>query len=247
MKKSKILLFDIETSKNIVKTFQMWQTNINHTDIIQDWYIISAAWKFLGERKIYSVACTQTGLKKGNDKNVVKALVKAIREADIVIGHNGDKFDIKKLKARMIKHNLKPIGQVKSIDTLKAARREFSFTSNRLDYLGSFLGVGRKIVNETGLWDKVMSGDMTALRKMVKYNKQDVKLLEDVYLRMRPYITNHPDLRVLEDKMRNECPVCTSSNTIKFGKRHLMKVKKVYQRYVCNDCGHSFQGKKPIN
>jgi len=180
-KEPRILLYDIETSMSIAKTFQFWNTNIRHGAIVKEWYIISGAWKFLGEKEVHSVACTQAGLKNGNDKNVVKALCKAISEADMIIGHNGDKFDLKKLKARVIKHGLPPVSNIKTLDTLKCARREFAFSYNNLDYLGQFLEVGTKIKNEPGLWDKVMAGDMEALGRMVKYNIQDVRLLEAVY------------------------------------------------------------------
>lgn len=244
----KILIWDIETSYSVVKTFSLFKPMISPSQIVSDWFIICGAWKFLGEDKVHSIACTKKGLKIGDDKRVVKALRKAIESADIIIGHNGDKFDLKKLRARVIKHELPPINNIKTIDTLKVARREFNFTSNRLDYIGNFLGVGGKIENEPGLWDKVMAGDMGALDRMVEYNERDVTLLEDVYLRMRPHISNHPDVNVFTDQqMLNPCPNCGSCDTIRNGKRPAMKVKKIFQRRACYNCGTSFLESKPIN
>lgn len=248
-KTPKILLWDIETSMSIAKTFNFWNTNIHHGAIVKEWYIISGAWKFLGEKEVHAIACSKSGLKKGDDKRVVKALCKAISEADLIIGHNGDKFDLKKLKARVIKHGLPPVNHTKTLDTLKCARREFNFSYNNLDYLGAYLEVGQKIKNEPGLWDKVMAGDMDALGRMVKYNKQDVKLLEAVYLKMRPHITNHPNVNVMvgDSHLVYNCPNCGSEKTIKNGKRPAMKISKIFQKRACHNCGHSFLEKKPLN
>ena len=247
-KEPKILIWDIETSYSVVKTFSLFKPMINPSQIISDWYIICGAWKFLDEKETHSIGCTKSGLKKGDDKRVVKALCKAIQEADIIIGHNGDKFDLKKLRARVIRYGLPPINHIKTIDTLKVAKREFNFTSNRLDYIGRFLGVGSKMINEPGLWDKVMAGDMAALSRMVEYNERDVTLLEDVYLKMRPHISNHPNVNVFTDnQVINPCPNCGSCKTIKNGKRPAMKVSKVFQKRACLDCGASFLEKKPLN
>ncbi len=247
-KNCKILFWDVETSFNIVKTFGIWNVNINPSQIIQNWYIICGAWKWLGEEEIYHTSCSRSQLLKGNDKRVVKDLCNAIKDADIIIGHNGDKFDLKKLRARVIKHGLPPINNIKTIDTLKVAKREFNFTSNRLDYIGEFLGLGGKMANPPGLWDKVMEGNMDSLKNMVEYNVRDVVLLEDIYLKMRPHISNHPDVNVFSDQQTlNPCPNCGSSNTIKYGKRRAMKVKKIYQRRACSDCGTGFIESKPLN
>ncbi len=246
-KKPKILIWDIETSYSVVKTFSLFKPMINPSQILKDWFIICGAWKFLGEDKVYTTQCKNSkSLRDGNDKSVVKDLCKAINKADLIIGHNGDKFDLKKLKARVIKHNLPPLSFIKSIDTLKVARKEFNFTSNKLEYIGKFLGCGNKIVNTPGLWDKVMEGDMKALKKMDDYNIRDVTLLEDVYLRMRPHISNHPDIGMFTgETCEVSCKACGSHDTIKYGFRYALK--KRYQRRICNKCGHSFSESKPIN
>jgi len=250
IKKPKILIWDIETSMCEVRTFQFWNTNIQHTAMLKDWYIICGSWSFLDEDIVYNSKCTKAGLKKGNDKNVVKDLCKAISKADMIVGHNGDKFDLKKLKARVLKHALPPVSHIKTLDTLKVVKREFNLSYNNLDYIAKYCGVGEKIVNESGLWDKVMNGDTEALERMVRYCNGDVKVLKEVYKYLLPYITNHPNLNVMSGNTHLvgiNCPNCGSDNTIKNGKRPVMKISKVFQRRACMSCGNSFLEKKPLN
>ena len=160
--------------------------------------------------------------------------------ADILIGHNGDAFDIKWANRMFAKYNLTPPSQYKTIDTLKVARQKFKFNSNKLDDLGNYLGVGRKIKHEGfELWKKCMAGDDKAYKDMIKYNKQDVKLLEDVYLKLRPYMNTHPVINPSSDLI---CPVC--------GGRHIQKRGWMFtnvfmkQRLQCQGCGKWFTGQQ---
>jgi hypothetical protein len=241
----KILLWDLETAHVEAKVWSLFKPMINPGDIINDWFILCGAWKFLGEKRVHTAACTKKELLARDDKRIVKQIREAVDKADIIVAHNGDAFDTKKLKARIIKHGLKPLSYVKSIDTLKVARKEFKFTSNRLDAIGDFLGVGRKIANMPGLWDKVEAGSMKHMKLMLDYNKQDVNLLEEVYLKLRPHMSNHPNLNVITGEGHNEsCKACTSTNTQKYGIRYA--VAKKYQKFLCKNCGHVFSNGKAI-
>jgi hypothetical protein len=229
----------------VVNTFSLYKPVISPKDIVQEPFIICGAWKFLGQKKIHTTCVSSRDAISSMDKHVVKELREAIEEADIIIGHNGDAFDLSYLKGRCLRHGLDPISFVKTIDTLKVARKHFKrLPSKRLDYLGEILGVGRKIVNSPGLWNRCEQGDKKALAEMVKYNKQDVLLLEDVYLKLRPWIDNHPDVNILTDKeeVLNPCPNCGSSHTIKHGQ--IVNNKTLYQKHLCKDCSTYFKGKR---
>jgi len=168
-----------------------------------------------------------------NDLLLATELWKLLDEADVVIAHNGDQFDIKKTNARFAFYNLPPPSPYKTIDTLKVARRYFNFTSNKLDDLGNYLGYGRKLVH-TGfnLWKGCMTGDPKAWKKMIDYNKRDVVLLEKIYLHFRPWIQNHPNTAILSDK--SGCPNCSSTQ---IQKRGLGITKSgTYQRLQCMSC-----------
>lgn len=242
MKKSKILILDIETSMLLLGGFDLkpYWTSPDH--VFEDFFIICAAWKWLGSKKIEAVSVKPGKLH--DDKQVVKQLIKVINEADIVVGHNIDRFDIKKIKTRCLFHGLPVPQQVQTVDTLKVARREFLMTSNRLDYLGKYLGVGGKTDNTRGLWQRIARGDGSALKDMLKYNKNDVKIQEKVYLKLLGYVSNHPNMNVILESEKLVCTNCGSNKVKRNGYRATIAGK--YLRYRCNDCGASFRGKSVV-
>lgn len=231
--KTKILFYDIETSPLLGYTWAKYEQNV--LDVQREWYVLSfsAKWKdggtitkALPDYKLYKK-------EPHNDRELIKDLWELFNEADIIIGHNSNKFDNKKSNARFIAHGLTPPEPYKTVDTLKVARQHFSFTSNRLDDLGKALGVGRKV--KTGgfdLWLRCLAGDMKAWALMKKYNKQDVVLLEKVYLKLRPWATNHPNLSLFEE--RPICPKC-GSKKIHF-RGYAMTSTSKYRRFQC-ECG----------
>ena len=187
----RVVLWDIETSHNLVAKFNLSEEYVSHENIVRERFIISFAWKLLGDPQVY--ACSLLDLPKknrrvGDDRFVCENLHAMLSNADVLVAHNGDKYDSKFATGRMIAHGLAPLPPISSIDTLKVARKRFLLNSNRLDYLGQYLGVGRKQATPRGLWLDVLNGDESALRQMVDYNKQDVLLLEQVYLKLQPYV-----------------------------------------------------------
>lgn len=239
----KILLFDIETAPTLGYVWGLWEQNVGLNQIHRDWYVLCWAAKWLGQKGVMTAALPDFPLYKKNrenDEEVAKALWKLLDEADIVIGQNGDAFDIKKMNTRFIQHGMEPPAPYKTVDTLKVAKKYFKFDSNKLEYLGTALGVGRKM--ETGgfeLWKGCMNGDPQAWKKMVKYNVQDVLLLEDVYLKMRPWMTNHPNFNLYLGSVWN-CPNCGSQRCQKRG--YVYTRATTHQRYQCLDCGAWSQG-----
>jgi DNA polymerase elongation subunit (family B) len=236
---AKVLLWDIETSPLEARTFGLRADYIHYTNIVKDWFIICGAWKWLSDNTIYSTRCADIG----DDRKCVSALRHAVNEADIIVHHNGDKFDIKKLNARVIYHNLPPMKKPAMVDTLKAARKEFAFTSNRLDYIGKHLLDEGKI-ETSNLWNRVMDRDPGSIDEMVKYNKQDVLLLEKVYLKLRPHMSVHPNMALFADLDRDSCPRC-SGRLYKDGWKYTHGGR--YQQYECADCGHKPKGRKQMN
>src|ERR1700719_3656227 len=110
--------------------------------------MLSFAYKIAGEKKVHTRCLADyPGYKKNteDDKALVTDLWTIFDQADIQIGHNADKFDIKKSNARFLMHKLNPPSPYKTVDTLKIARRAFKLDSNKLDDLGYYLGLGRKL------------------------------------------------------------------------------------------------------
>lgn len=243
MNKTKILLFDIETAPNLGYAWGKWEQNI--IENVKDWYILSFSYKWLGEKTVYAYSLPNFSNYKKNredDSELIKKLWRLMDEADIVIAHNGDEFDIKKANARLIMSGILPPKPYKTIDTKKVAKRHFKFDSNKLDELGRYLGLGRKI--QTGgfdLWKGCMAGNSDSWKKMVKYNKQDVVLLEKVYLKLRPWINNFP----IVSSENGQCRNCEGRRLHKRGFGYTKTAR--YQRLQCYNCGAWSTGEKLLN
>lgn len=235
MNKPKILIYDLETSTYEGHVWGKYEQNVlKFTKYRQ---ILSVSYKWLGEEKVHTV--TRQGLK--SDKALCIRLHKLFQEADIVVAHNGNKFDQKVAKARFIFNGLKPVKNLLTVDTCAAARREFDFPGNSLNDLAAFFGFGSKLPTQgIGLWLGCEADDPKAWDIMAKYNRHDVTLLEKVYDKLRPWITNHPNIAriVSGDAAGNECTNCASFNITKWGVRPT--AAGLQQRWVCKDCSKNF-------
>lgn len=239
MHKPKILLWDVEITHNIVAKFGLADEWVPSTNILQESYIVTAAWKWLGEKKVHVVSVLDDPKlyekHPHNDLHVVKKLHEVLSQADVIVAHNGDKFDLKFTEGRILVHGLSPLPPIQKIDTLKVAKKRFKFNANNLNYLGTLLGCGEKVKTDSGLWLQVLNGDEQAIRKMAKYNQGDVTLLEKVFLKLLPYIPAHP----LTGNGVSECTRCASKNVQRRG--HATSATRTYQRWQCQDCGGWFR------
>ena len=244
----KILLFDIETSLMEVYVWGLYKQFIPHTNIIKDengnvktWFCLSWAAKWLYDDTILSDIVTPIESIARDDSRILKSIWKLLDEADIVIGHNGDRFDLRKLNARFIDNEMNPPSPFRTIDTLKVARKEFAFVSYKQDFLTKHFKLPQKLSTEFQLWVDCMEGNQKRLDEMAEYNRHDVMGLEEVYLKLRPYIKNHPNLGVLMDM--DVCPNC--------GCEHLDETEATYFTsanqfpvYRCQGCKTPYIGHK---
>lgn len=240
MKAPKIAFFDIETSPIKGLSWTIFDTNLIH--VIDPTFMLCYSLKWSHKKAVKTRAlCDYKGYEKNKlcDKALVTELHADMSEADIIVAHNGDSFDIKKSNARFIVHGLRAPTPFKAVDTLKMARKHFKFDSNKLDNIGRYLGVGRKMPH-TGkdLWLGCMDGDLKSWRTMKRYNAQDVHLLEAVYEKIKGWSTSHPDLRPYHNAIG--CPTCLSHNVQHRG-FNVAKTRKT-QRLHCQDCGNWFSG-----
>lgn len=231
----KILLYDIETAPNLGYIWGKYEQNV--LEFEREWYMLTFAYKWLGEKSVSAYSLPdfpRYARDPEDDKYLVTELWKLMDAADIVIGHNSDSFDNKKTYARFIAHGMNPPAPFKTVDTKKAAKRYFNFNSNKLDDLGNYFGLGRKI--QTGgfdLWKRCMEGDASAWKKMVNYNKQDVALLEKVYLKLLPWIGNHVNVNVYSEET-HACPKCGSDKMQRRGFNYTKTGRR--QQYQCQAC-----------
>jgi len=245
---SKILIWDIETAPIIMAGWGLWRQDHNPVDIIQDWYIICAAWKWLDKDKVTSVSVLDDRLafKKDpcDDYVVVKALRKVLLHADIIVGHNIKSFDWKKLNTRLIYHGLDPLPKMRMADTLAMAKAEFKFTSNKLDYVAQFLGVGAKIPTTKGLWMRCLKGDVKSIKEMVKYCKGDIAVSESVYLKLRPFSSSVNMSSYLDDSSdKLICPKCGDKDAVIQSRGTARTGSGLFNRYQCQGCAGWSRGK----
>jgi hypothetical protein len=230
-------LWDLESAPNLGFTWAKYEQNV--LAFKQEWYLLSIAWSWLGEKRTHVVGLPDfpKRYKKNpeDDYELVKLAWDLFNEADIVVAHNGVAFDTKKAQARMIIHGMDPPSPFKEVDTLQLARRHFAFTSNKLGDVCAALGIGSKV--QTGgfeLWRGCLRGDPKAWAKMKRYNRQDVVILEQLYLKLRPWAKSHPNLATMAGKPKS-CPRCGSTEGM-MARGTVSSAVTTYQRYQCKSC-----------
>lgn len=235
----KRLFFDIETSFNIGI---FWRSGYNLTiqpeDIIKERAIICVSWKWEDKPEIH----TLTWDEKQCDKKLLKAFIKEMNKADEVIAHNGDRFDIKWLRTRCLFHGLPMFPQYQSIDTLKHAKSQFNFNSNKLDYIAKFLGVGAKLKHEgMDMWKAIVfNKDKDALNRMVQYCEMDVEVLEKVYHKLRPYTKHKVNYAVLRGEEKYCCPNCGTPN-VRLRKTYTTAQGTIQHYMTCKECDNYYK------
>lgn len=248
---AKVLFLDIETAP--AQGFfwgHVYETNV--IKVNRPAFLLSYAWKWMGEKKIHFKSLRDYPLYKENLENdyyLLRDLRDLMDESNVIIAHNGDKFDIRVIQGRFIRYGIKPPSFFRTVDTLKVCQSQFKIESNRLNFVADYLGIGRKLPH-TGLdlWERCMQGQDAAWDMMGRYNKHDIFLLEGVYDVIRPYIKNHPNLNLytmpvpVDNEPVPPCPTCQSTHTKKRGiytsnARH-------YQQYLCHSCGRNYHSNK---
>jgi DNA polymerase III epsilon subunit-like protein len=229
----KRLFFDIETSFNIGIFWRSgYNLNINPEDIIHERAIICVAWKWEGKSKVHSLHWDEDQ----SDKQLLKDFLKELNKADEIIAHNGDRFDIKWLRTRCVINEVPMFPVYQTIDTLKIAKAQFNFNSNKLDYIAQVLGVGAKTKHEgLDMWKKiVLHKDPVALNDMIEYCKNDAVVLENVYHKLRPYSKTKVNYAVLRGGEKYECPNC-GTDRVKINKTYTTAQGTIKHHMRCRD------------
>lgn len=206
----KVLFYDIETSPNIGWFWRAgYKQNISHEQVIKERAIICVSYKWAGRDDVFSL----TWDKNQSDYFLVEQFAEVLKEADLIVAHNGDNFDIKWLKTRALYHRIPMLPNYKQFDTLKVAKTKLYLNSNKLDYISKFLGFEGKIKTTIDLWlDIIFKNDKDALDQMVAYCDEDVVQLEKVYNELK-YIDNpYAHIGVMNDKPKYTSPVTGGYN-----------------------------------
>jgi hypothetical protein len=209
----------------------MWDENISPDQLVDEGGLLCFCAHWHGTKEFMFFSEWDDG-----SQGMAEAALALLSQADAVVTYNGDRYDIPKLRGTIVLAGLQPPPAVTSIDLIKVVKK-FGFVMNRLAYIGPLLKVGGKMKHEGfRLWRSVMEGDEKAQGRMKKYNIQDVKLLVQLYERVKPYIANHPHL----GDEKGACGSCGSNRVQSRGWRRT-KFFKV-QRIQCQACGSWQEG-----
>lgn len=235
-REAKILIFDIETAPLKAYVWKRWKENISLDQTISEWFMICWSAKWLGGKEVMHGCVTPDEIQREDDKRIVEDLWKLLNEADIVVAHNIRHFDIPKANSRFIINGLPPVAPYKQIDTLEVSKRVFGFSSNKLDALATYFGFPNKDKTDFDLWKSCLEGNQNALDYMLKYNIKDVEILEKVYLRLRAWVPNHPNLGLYTESTKPVCPICGSTH-LELTPDHVYTDVSKFQVLRCLECG----------
>lgn len=243
------VIIDIETAPELAYVWGRWKQNIAPNQVKQRSYMLSWAAKKLGSEEVFADALPYYDdyvAGDVNDYNIVKSLWDVLDKADIIIAHNAIKFDLAYVNTRFVYHGLGMPSPYRVVDTLAVAKKYFRFPANSLKELIAFFGFEEdKMDNSMDTWIKCMNGDINAWNYMVEYNKRDITTLENVYLKLRPYDKQHPNIALYADVPDVGCPCC-GSKRFSVLEKNAYTAQSAFESYRCKDCLHVFRSTKRI-
>ena len=234
----KILFLDIETSPSTAYVWGLFKENIPLARLIDSSETLCWSAKWAGSYDVEFDSIERTPR-----ETMIKRIHSMLEEADVVVHYYGNRFDLPVLNREFLIYGFSPPAPYKSVDLLNTVRSKFKFVSNKLDYVCDRLGLGKKHDTDFKLWVDCMNNDPVAWKKMEEYNIQDVLLLEKLYYKLLPWITNHPNVGLYSENTL-VCPKCGSTHIHKRGFTYTNAYK--HQRYQCMKCNGWFKGGKNV-
>ena len=237
----KTLLLDIETAPNKAYVWGLFKQNVALNQLEASSHTLCWSAQWLGASNIDFASVQKS---KGGERKMLHGIYKRLDAADIVVHYNGQKFDIPTLNKEFVRFGMLPPSPYKQIDLMRVCKRVFRFESNKLAFVAEALSLTSKIRNEGfTLWVKCMNGDPEAWKRMEEYNRGDVVTLGDLYTRLLPWISTHPNLSAHQDVAC--CPKCGSGKYQARGQ--VLTTTLRYKRYQCQACGGWFRGTKTVS
>ena len=225
-----ILVWDAEVTPNIGCFWTSGRKiSIQPDAILHERQMCVIGYKWLGGGK----ARTLTWGKDADEESMVREAVELLDRCRFSIAHNGDRFDLRWLRGRAMFYRVPMSPHYITVDTLKVMQRLTYLNSHRLDYLGEYFGIGRKIKTSYELWKRIaQENHQPSLRLMARYCRQDVDLLTQFYEEFRSWFPAPPS-SIARDIAH--CPFCDSSRTtINQTRRTAAGHERV--QFKCNDC-----------
>jgi hypothetical protein len=212
----------------------------NAIEFVDEWSILCFGAKELGSKDPVTVVARPDFKKEYNadpdsDLMVCEELWHLLDASSVIVGHNLDRFDCRKINSRLLIHGFAPPSPYQTIDTLKVARRVFAMNSNKLQDLGVTLGIGKKEKhNGFATWKGAINGVKSDWDDMIRYCAGDITLTEAVYYAIQPWIQGGPNLAFLNGTPEG-CPNCgVVGQMTRQGERKSRTM--TYQRWLCGAC-----------
>lgn len=233
----KILFLDIETAPTTAYVWNIWQENVGLKQIKEYGHILCWAAKWLGKNEVMF-----DSIHSGR-KNMLAGMHKLMDEADVVVSFYGSRFDVPTLNAEFVKYGFLPPAPYKQVDLKQVCKNKFKLISNKLAYVVEYFGIGKKIDTDFSLWEGCMRNDPASWRKMERYNRHDTRLVEALYKKILPWITNHPN-HGSHGGNREVCPNCGEHHVQRRGSTVVRLLR--YPRFQCQGCGTWFRSNDAI-
>ena len=239
----KVLIYDIETSRAPAMVFQTGKAYIDHTQLRDEFKIISISWKWLGQNEVFSLEWDSNH----SDEKLIRAFLPVYNTADMVIGYNNDKYDNKWINTRAAKYRLEVNTLIKSFDLYKQIKKLMYLPSYSMKYVAKFFGVRQKLSHEgIVMWDMIQFGTKEEQRefldKMIEYNIGDIVTTEEIYLALRKYMGHKVHIGVALGEDKSTCPNCGGSNIEEFNGNFSVTPAGTIQRHmVCRDDNVQFR------
>ncbi|MCI0560471.1 MAG: ribonuclease H-like domain-containing protein, partial [Nitrososphaera sp.] len=230
----KKLFLDIETAPVNAYVWGLFKQNINIDWVRDPGRVLCFAAKWEGEDEVMFVSEHDQPKRSKAHRNMIRAIHQLLHEAEAIVHYNGNRFDIPTLNTEFLSYGMAPPPPTAQIDLLVTVKKRFRLPSNKMDFAARIMDIDRKLQHRgPELWLECMDGYETAWVEMEEYNRQDVIVLEQMYYKLLPWITNHPHVGIREG-VANSCPNCGSTNLKPRGMAYTKLTQ--YQRYRCNDC-----------
>ena len=234
--KPKLLFYDIETSLAKSYHFQQWKVNLSQKQKIQESHLLSHAWAW-NDGEVVGSILTRDEMLGHDPERLVLECWSLLDNCDVLVAHNGKRFDVKKVNSYFLMYGLPPPSPYRVIDTLLIAKQKFALPFNSLAYLAEFLNVPQKLdTGGVGLWIDCDHGKQEALDKMLDYNIGDIVTLREVYNRLIGWSNDGVNL-ALYSEHGCTCPHCSSDDVQVIQGKYTHTVSRKYQAYRCNNCG----------
>lgn len=124
------------------------------------------------------------------DKRILKELIDALKEYDVILTYYGTKFDVPFIRTRAMMHKLDFIefGALQHKDCYYMVKMKMRLHRNSLDSACAALGIKGKNHIKGNYWMRAKLGDPVALAYVLDHNKKDCAILEQLHKRLENYV-----------------------------------------------------------